>query len=154
MIHVLPKICPSPGFQNSFLSSSCLIGCFSSVSLALVFSIFVHPTGFNVSIFSLPRWTHFSRTSPELGSLISNCLFDISIWMCNRLPQCSVSKLEFFKKIFFNVYLFLREKERERMGEGQRERETQNLKQAPDSELSAQSPVWGSSPTQGRTVRS
>ena len=32
------------------------------------------------------------------------------------------------------------------MGEGQRERErkTQNLKQAPGSELSAQSPMWGS----------
>ena len=29
-------------------------------------------------------------------------------------------------------------------GEGQRERETQNPKQAPGSELSAQSPTWGS----------
>ena len=36
-------------------------------------------------------------------------------------------------------------------GEGQRERETQNLKQAPGSELSAQSPTWGSN---SRTVRS
>ena len=35
-------------------------------------------------------------------------------------------------KIFLNVYLFLRER-----GEGQRERETQNLKQALGSELSA-----------------
>ena len=32
------------------------------------------------------------------------------------------------------------------MGEGQRERETQNLKQAPGSELSAQSPTWGLNP--------
>ena len=32
-----------------------------------------------------------------------------------------------------------RERERERIGEGQRERETQNLKQAPGSELSAES---------------
>ena len=30
------------------------------------------------------------------------------------------------------------------MGEGQRERETQKLKQAPGSELSAQSLTWGS----------
>ena len=38
-----------------------------------------------------------------------------------------------------------RERERERArGEGQRERETQNPKQAPGSELSAQSPTWGS----------
>ena len=58
--------------------------------------------------------------------------------------------------IFFNVYLFGgereterererdRERESERVGEGQRERETQNPKQAPGSELSAQSPTWGS----------
>ena len=31
-------------------------------------------------------------------------------------------------------------------GEGQRERETQNLKQAPGSELSTQSPMWGLNP--------
>ena len=53
--------------------------------------------------------------------------------------------LIFFKK--FNVY-FLRDQERERnraqAGEGQRERETQNPKQAPSSELSAQSPMPGS----------
>ena len=30
--------------------------------------------------------------------------------------------------------------------EGQRERETQNPKQGPGSELSAQSPTWGSNP--------
>ena len=51
-----------------------------------------------------------------------------------------------FKKKIFNVYLFLREREsdRAREGKGQRERETQNLKQAPGSELSAESPMWGS----------
>ena len=37
---------------------------------------------------------------------------------------------------FLKIYLFW---QRERVGEGQRERETQNLKQAPGSELSAQS---------------
>ena len=37
------------------------------------------------------------------------------------------------------------------MSKGQRERETQNPKQAPGSELSAQSPVQGSDP---QTVRS
>ena len=41
-------------------------------------------------------------------------------------------------------YLFLRERETEteaQAGEGQRERETQNPKQTPDTELSAQSPM-------------
>ena len=39
------------------------------------------------------------------------------------------------------MYLFLRD--RVQAGEGQRERETQNLKQAPGSELAAQSPMGG-----------
>ena len=41
----------------------------------------------------------------------------------------------------------MRERDRVLVGEGQREREreTKNLKQAPGSELSAQSPMWVSS---------
>ena len=35
-----------------------------------------------------------------------------------------------------------RERDREQAGQGQRERETQNGKQAPGSELSAQSSTW------------
>ena len=45
------------------------------------------------------------------------------------------SKFLFF--FFFNVYSFLRERDRAQPGEEQRERETQNRKQAPGSELSA-----------------
>ena len=41
--------------------------------------------------------------------------------------------------LFLNVYLILRERDRVKVEEGQRERETQNMKQAPGSELSAQS---------------
>ena len=40
---------------------------------------------------------------------------------------------------FFNVYF--RERDRAQAGQGKRERETQNPKQAPDSELPAQSPT-------------
>ena len=49
-------------------------------------------------------------------------------------------------KIFFNVYLFSRERERASKGGVERERETQNPKQALGSELSAQSPTRGSNP--------
>ena len=60
-----------------------------------------------------------------------------------------------FKKIFLNVYLFLRERQTDRQNmsrEGtEREGETQNLKQVPGFELSAQSPTWGSN---SQTVRS
>ena len=50
-------------------------------------------------------------------------------------------------------YFLEKERERDRVwaGEGQRERETQNPKQAPGSELSAQSPTQGSN---SQTVRS
>ena len=46
---------------------------------------------------------------------------------------------EFFKRFF----IFERERERARVEEGQRERETQNLKQTPGSEMSAQSLMAG-----------
>ena len=57
----------------------------------------------------------------------------------------------YFKKVFL-MFIFERERERDRaqVGEGQREREreTQNPKQTPGSELSAQNPRRGSnSPT-------
>ena len=48
------------------------------------------------------------------------------------------------KKNFFNVYFWDRERHRVWAGEGQRERETQSPNRAPVSELSAQSPTWGS----------
>ena len=63
-------------------------------------------------------------------------------------------------KLFFSVYLFLRERERERdrqterdraQEEGQRERETQNPKQAPGFKLSAQSPMRVWNPPTGRS---
>ena len=59
----------------------------------------------------------------------------------------------FFFNFFFNVFLFIFGTERDRawMGEGQRERETQNRKQAPGSEPSAQSLTRGSN---SRTARS
>ena len=41
------------------------------------------------------------------------------------------------------MFIFEREGEREQGRGRERERETQNLKQAPGSELSAQSPTWG-----------
>ena len=41
-------------------------------------------------------------------------------------------------KIFLNVYLLIFERDRAQVWEGHRERETQDLKEAPSSELSAQ----------------
>ena len=49
------------------------------------------------------------------------------------------------------IFIFEREKGRVQAGEGQRERETQNPKQAPGSDLSAQNPRWGSN---SQTTRS
>ena len=51
---------------------------------------------------------------------------------------------------FFNVYLLLRQRQSMNRGVSERERETQNLKQAPGSELGAQSPTRGSN---SRAVR-
>ena len=62
-----------------------------------------------------------------------------------------------FKKIFLSLLIFEREKQRETETETEheqgygRKRETQNPKQASGSELSAQSPMWGSN---SQTARS
>ena len=58
----------------------------------------------------------------------------------NRLYFCRITRHT------FNVYLFLRDRERQSMSSGvaEREMETQNPKQAPGSGLSAQSPMRGS----------
>ena len=58
--------------------------------------------------------------------------------------MCPVTILKFFF-FFLSLFIFERETERQRdreQGKG-RERETQNPKQAPGSELSAQSPTRG-----------
>ena len=68
--------------------------------------------------------------------------------------QVTKSRRQFFylKKNLFNVDLFLRETKTEcEWVRGQGERETQNPKQAPGSELSAQSPTRG---LNSRAVRS
>ena len=65
----------------------------------------------------------------------------------------STSHLRYHFKIFFSFFffnLFLRQRESMSRRGAERERETQNLKQAPGSELSAQSPMQGSN---SQTVR-
>ena len=57
---------------------------------------------------------------------------------------------EFFF-FYYLIFIYFGDTGRVQAGERQRERETQNLKQAPGSKLSAQSPTWGSNP---RTMRS
>ena len=69
-------------------------------------------------------------------------------WAPRRVVPPTFLKITFFK------CFFLRQRERERPSasrEGQRDRETQIRKQAPGSELSAQSPTRGLNP---RTARS
>ena len=52
---------------------------------------------------------------------------------------------------FFLMFILGRQRDRMQAGEGQREKEKQNLKQAPGSKLSAQSPMWSSN---SQTMRS
>ena len=67
-------------------------------------------------------------------------------WLIPGKTESRVKK--YLKKIFLT---FIYPWDRGWTGEGQRERETQNLKQAPDSELSAQSPMWGLSSRSARS---
>ena len=54
--------------------------------------------------------------------------------------------INFFKKIFKCLFIFERVRETEREWGRSGERDIQNLKQAPGSKWSAQSPMWGSNP--------
>ena len=81
----------------------------------------------------------------DLRWLVSDFIF-ICRLVTGSYPEskpCPVGLIVF--QFFLNVYLFLRESKKEHEQERkQRERKTQNLKQAPGSELSAQSPIRGS----------
>ena len=57
------------------------------------------------------------------------------------LERCSLGWIFFFFFFLTFIQFWKAEGDRAWMGEGQRKRDTQNLKQAPGSELSAQSPM-------------
>ena len=121
----------------------------------------------------LASFPHQGAASERLGILFSSSSFEFYFihihfqwFICRTLittffsPQKDQTKIifivillgisasldDFYFYIFYNVYLFLRERERVHTGEGQREKETQNPKQAPGSQLSAQNPAWSSNP--------
>ena len=76
-----------------------------------------------------------SAQEPDAGLEPTNC--EIMTWA--EVGRSTDWATQAPPKFFKNVYLFLRERERERDKQGKgRERETQNLKQAPGSQVSAQ----------------
>ena len=67
--------------------------------------------------------------------------------LCNALKErneiAKIAQAVDHTFISFSILIFERERDRARVEEGQRERETQNPKQAPGSELSAQGLMGG-----------
>ena len=93
--------------------------------------------------------THFRKEfgAPKEGGMLFN---DMAPWF-PHLYNTYIHTYILFYLFIFNVYLFLRQRETEHEWGRVRERKTQNPKQAPGSELSAQSPTRGSN---SRTMRS
>ena len=91
-------------------------------------------------------WLAYSSESPPLT--VSPSGSNIAGLPVSLLAFTIIS---FKKNFFFNVYLFLGQRETEHERGRGRERGRQNRKQAPGSEPSAQSPTWGSN---SRTARS
>ena len=77
-------------------------------------------------------------TKQRLHSFSFHCFFTNILFIVAVQASNTIVFL-FFKSLF----IFERERQSITRGGAERERETQNVKQAPDSELSAQSPTWG-----------
>ena len=75
-------------------------------------------------------------------------VFFLQINLKNYFDVINYTSKKFYFSFFLNFLTFIFETERERDSQeaAERERETQNLKQAPGSDLSAQNPTWGSNP--------
>ena len=102
--------------------------------------------------------SQFVGLSPVSGSVLTAQslpgILSLSLSLSAPLPlflSKKISKLFFLIFFLTFIYLFLRQRETEHERGRVRERETQNLKQAPGSELSAQSPTRG---LNSRTARS
>ena len=87
-------------------------------------------------------------TEPDAGLELTDCKIMTWAEVGCLTDWATQAPLNYF---FKHLFIFETERDRAWAGEGQRERETQNSKQTPGSELSAQSPMWGSNP---RTARS
>ena len=79
----------------------------------------------------------------NMDKLIIKCITEMQRTKNNQ-GNPTLKDFSFFFNVF-NVYLFLRDRETEyKQGTGREQGRQQNLKQVPGSELSAQSPMWGS----------
>ena len=98
-------------------------------------------------------------TEPDAGLKPTDCeimtwaeVGRLTDWATQAALWYEVLRILLFLKILLTfIHFWETERDRVQAGEGQRERETQNLKEAPGSELSAQSPTRGSN---SRTARS
>ena len=85
---------------------------------------------------------------PTIDTILQCCCYCLKSRLGQRIliilgSLLSLKISEIISSLIFSMFIFERERESAQAGEGQRERETQNLKQSPGSELSAQSPTRG-----------
>ena len=87
----------------------------------------------------------FDTYPGRLRMMFLKPLFSLSIYLINCL--------RIIANFFFSTFIYFWDRERQSMNRGgaERERETQNRKQAPGSEPSAQSPTPGSNPWTARS---
>ena len=113
------------------LTSFILMASLSAICLCLLSA--VNAPGPSFQHYPPPHPTHFHQSVPTWSP-------------CYQGPICfsTSNSILPLKKNFFNVYLFLRRERQSMSRGGERKRETWNLKQAPGSKLSAQSPTRGS----------
>ena len=103
---------------------------------------------------NLYKWkgvTAATVARPYLPLYMCSLVFPSLHIRINRNPGPFVGKCSSYEHSFFNVYLFIFEREREQGRVREKERETGDRESQADSMLSAQSPVQGLNP---QTMRS
>ena len=116
-----------------------------------------HELGIHYTLLSYELDISATKSLKKDCRAVPTCVFSRWLWwnVVDHIVSTHGSVFSsgcFFSFLSFFLHLFIFERQSVSGGETERERETQNLKQAPGSGLSAHSPTWGLEPVNREIV--
>ena len=110
--------------------------------------LLINEQNHSISVIPVSKWNHPLAAKIRNAEVIIHYSFSLTYHIQYNTYNWSLSS-----SLFFLMFIYFWERDRAWAGEGQREREreAQIVKQAPGSELSAQSLMWGSNPWTARS---